>query len=353
MKSYPRLVINLKKIEHNTRVVVELAAKYGMSITGVTKGVCGSPEIGKAMLRGGATSLADSRVENIKRLREAGIRSEILLLRPPMISEAEDVVRYADLSLNTELPTLRKLSGAALEQGKQHRVLLLVEMGERRDGINREELPGFIEEALTYEGITVDGIAMNLACLTGVIPTEDKVMEFDALVRELEEEFNMTFRLVSGGNSANIPLLLKGHPESRINNLRVGEAILLGRDAVERKRIPGAYTDAFKLEVEAVEVKTKPATPDGEVGENAFGEKPSFEDLGNVRRAVLALGRQDVAPSGLKSPDGVKVLWSSSDHIVAYRLPRSLKVGDTLEFIPNYESLLRAFTSPYVTKEFV
>jgi len=354
MSGYPLLSVNLKKIEENTRTIVKLASKHRMSITGVTKGVCGDPEIGKAMLRGGASSLADSRIENIKRLRAGGIKSPILLLRPPMLSEVEEVVRYTDMSLNTELRIIKKLSEVAIETGRSHGVVLLVEMGERRDGICRDELRRFIEETLSYEGVELTGIAMNLTCLTGVVPTRDKIEEFDSIVRDLEDEFGVHFKLVSGGNSANVPLLLEGHPESRINNLRIGEAILLGRDTVRRKHVPGTHTDAFTLEVEAIEVRRKPSTPEGGLTENAFGERPKFRDMGMIRRAVLAIGRQDVEPGGLRSPSGIKVLWSSSDHTVVYRIPRASRVGDRFRFvISTYDALLRVFTSPYVKKRFV
>ncbi|GAB6135964.1 alanine/ornithine racemase family PLP-dependent enzyme [Thermococcus prieurii] len=354
MSEYPRLVVNLRKIKENTRTIVQLAKRHGMSVAGVTKGVCGSPEVGKAMLEGGASFLADSRIENVKRLREAGINAPILLLRPPMISEVDDVVEYTDMSLNTELKTLRKLSEVALEQGTTHNVVLLVEMGERRDGICRNDLENFIDTATSYDGIEIKGLAMNLACLTGVIPTEDKIHEFDSIVNRIEDKFGIRFELISGGNSANIPLLLDEHPDSRINNLRIGEAILLGHDAVYRRRIPGTHSDAFVLEAEAIEVRRKPSLPQGQLGENAFGETPKFKNLGTIRRAILAVGRQDVDPEGLKSPDEVKILWSSSDHMVVYNIPRKSSVGDRFAFvIRSYGALLRAFTSPYVRKEFV
>ncbi len=353
MTGYPRLVVNLRKLKENTRTIVQLAKRHGMSVAGVTKGVCGSPEVGKAMLKGGASFLADSRIENVKKLREAGVDAPILLLRPPMISEVNDVVKYADMSLNTELKTLRKLSEVAIEQGTTHDVVLLVEMGERRDGICRDELEDFIDTALSYDDIEIKGLAMNLACLTGVIPTRDKIHEFDSIVNQIEDKFGITFELISGGNSANIPLLLSEHPDSRINNLRIGEAILLGHDAVYRRRIPGTHNDAFILEAEAIEVRRKPSLPQGQLGENAFGETPEFKNLGAIRRAILAVGRQDVDPEGLKSPNDVKVLWSGSDHMVVYNIPRESSVGYRFVFvIRTYGALLRAFTSPYIKKEF-
>ncbi|WP_457750626.1 alanine racemase [Thermococcus sp.] len=343
--------MNLEKVKNNTEVIVNLASKYGISVTGVTKGVCGDPSVATAMVEGGVSSLADSRIENIKRLRIGGIRDiEIGLLRPPMLSEVRDVVEYTDWSINTELSTLKKLSDVAMEHGKVHKVLLLVEMGERRDGILPEELDGFIETALTYEGITINGMAMNLTCLTGVIPTRKKINEFDSIVTHVEDTFGIKLNVVSGGNSANIPLLLRGEhpPNSRINNIRVGEAILLGRDTVKRNVIPGASPDAFKIRAEIIEAKKKPAKPDGMLGENAFGEAIDFQSLekiSNIYRAILALGRQDIEPNGITLDTG-EILWSSSDHTVIWKIPSTLTVGDTITFnIRTYAALLKAFTA--------
>ncbi len=354
MSRYPLLRVDLSKIEHNTRVITKLASKHGMSITGVTKGVCGEPRIARAMLEGGAGSIGDSRILNLRRLREGNIDSDLMLLRPPMLSEIPDVVRYADVSLNTELKTLSALSEEATERGIEHKVMVLVEMGELRDGVNPEELDGFMDRALDYEGISVVGLAMNLSCLTGVTPTKEKITEFDSIVRRVEDRFGLDFEVVSGGNSANVPLLLGEHPETMINNLRIGEAILLGVDAVMRRPVPGAFDDAFTVEAEAIEVREKPSVPKGLIGQNAFGETQEFEDHGKVRRAVLAIGRQDVAPEGLRPCDTTpRYVLSSSDHMVLCEISENVQVGDVLKFLPNYEALMRLFTSPYVAVEFV
>ncbi len=354
MEKYPRLSINLKKIEHNTKVISKLASKQNIHITGVTKCCCGSLQVAEAMLDGGATSIADSRIENIKRLKDSKIETDLMLLRTPMLSEVKEVVRYADISLNSELVVLSKLSEEAIKIGKKHRVLLMVEMGDLREGINIEHLEDTIEQTIKYKGIKLYGLGMNLACFGGVVPTLEKLEEFSEIVRNMENRFGIELKLISGGNSANIPLLIDSNKITRINNLRIGEGILLGLETVNRRPIPGTYQDAFILESEIIEMKEKPSLPDGKTSQYAFVEKPVFDDVGRIRRGILAVGRQDVIVEGLKPVESeISILGSSSDHIIVLINSSDYKVGDIIRFRMDYGGLLHLFTSQYVKKEYI
>ena len=353
MDDYPRLLINLKKIEHNAKTIIDLASRYGMSVTGVTKATCGDPKVAKAMLKGGVSSIGESRIENIVKLKEAGVHAKMMLLRTPMLSEVKKVVNYADISLNSELVVISRLSEEAIKKGIKHQIILMVEMGELREGVVKKELYPIIKKMLTFNGIELFGVGMNLACLTGVIPTKAKIKEFDSVVLEIEDKVGTKLKIIGGGNSANIPLLLNGHPKSKINNLRIGEGILLGLETVHRTSIPDTYQDAFILEAEIIELKEKPSVPDGEISQNAYGETQTFENIGTIKRGILGIGRQDVIVDGSKPVGGFKILESSSDHIVVFNTPPKAKVGDILKFKPNYGALVNLFTSKYVNKEYI
>jgi predicted amino acid racemase len=343
-------LINLEKIRHNTEVIVGLTKEFGMEITGVTKATCGDPDVAGAMLVGGATSIGDSRIDNIRKMKEAGIVTDFVLLRTPMLSEAEYVVNWSDISLNSELEVIARLSEVARKCGKRHRIILMVEMGELREGLNREEMEPVARQALEMEGIEVHGIGMNLACLSGVVPTSEKMDDFESFVTELEGKLGVRFTLVGSGNTANLPMMKKPM-KGRTNNLRVGEGILLGVETVKRTPIKRLYQDAFILEVEIIELKDKPSMPDGEISQNAFGEKMEFEDRGIITRGIIAVGRQDVIVEGLTPMDpDVHIINSSSDHIVLELNRNRYSVGDLVKFKVNYGALVHLSTSPYVKK---
>ena len=84
----------------------------GVGIFGVVKATCGSPLVARAMLRGGAKGLADSRLDNVQRLRNSGITAPVMMLRIPSVTEAPEVVRLCDISLNSEAAVLERAGGS-------------------------------------------------------------------------------------------------------------------------------------------------------------------------------------------------------------------------------------------------
>ena len=90
-------------------------------------------------------------------------------------------------------------------------------------------------------------------------------------------------------------------------------------------------------------------------GANAFGEHPTFESQGDQIRGICKIGRQDTVADGLTPRDGdIKIIGASSDHlIVDLTHAREYRVGDVLEFTPDYGALLRAYTSAYVARGYI
>ena len=348
----PRLEIDLLKIQQNAQQLVERLQDRGISVTAVTKATLGSVEIASALLRAGVSALGDSRVETLEAFRRARIPTPMTLIRSPMISQAERVVAQADISFNTELDVISKLSSAARKAGRTHGIVLMVELGDLREGIMPGELEATVRQALRFPNIKLRGIGTNLACRSGVKPDTRNMAELSALADSIDESFGPVLDIVSGGNSANLQWALSGADTGRINNLRLGESILLGREPLCREPIDGLHTDGFKLVAEVIESKVKPTQPWGEIGESAFGQAPPVTDRGHINQALLAIGRQDVDPFGLKASPGIEILAASSDHLVIGSGSERLLVGSEVKFEPNYSALLRAMTSPFVAKDF-
>jgi predicted amino acid racemase len=351
--SYPYLTVDLLKIEHNSRTIVSLAQEHGIEVTGVTKGICGHPEVAKAMLRGGVSSIGDSRIENIQRLKAAGVQTTFMLLRVPPLSGVAEVVETVDLSLNSELSVLHALSEAASHRGKIHEVILMVELGDLREGIPPEDLVRFVRGTLKLTGIRIRGLGSNLACFAGIVPNTENMQQLVDLATEVEKVTGYRFDWISGVNSSGLELItLKSMPK-RINHARIGEAILLGRETIHRKAWSGTYQDAFLLHAEILELKTKASVPIGERSEDAFGQFPIFEDRGKVERALMNVGREDITMEGLTPVDPrVTILGASSGYLIVdvTQAHGAFRVGDELSFFLNYSALLRASTSEYVKK---
>ena len=347
----PRLEINLEKIAHNAKILKGLYGSKGIDIIGVTKVVCGNPTIANILLKSGINILADSRIENIQRMIDAGIDAEFLLLRSPFLSQAESVVKYTDISLNSEIEVVQKLSKFAIEQNTIHKIILMVELGDLREGLMPSDLENTFKQVLELRGIEIVGIGTNLACLGGIKPNNEKMEFLSSIATDIEEKFGISLKYISGGNSANYDWFIGVQDVGRINNLRLGESIYLGCETLNRKPIPGLFTDSFTLITEVIESKIKPSIPNGDVTQDAFGNVPKFKDRGKIKRAILGIGLQDVMVSGLTPRLNVEIIGASSDHIIVDTKKLELKVGDELEFKMNYGALLSAMTSPYVTKK--
>jgi predicted amino acid racemase len=352
MKSFtPRIEIALSQIRDNARILSELYGQKGISLMGVSKAVLGEPSIVEAMIQGGVQFIADSRIENIQKMKTAGISTQFVLLRTPL-SQAESIVKSADISLNTEIETLKKLSHYAKAHNKNHQVIIMVELGDLREGVLPCDLSQFIRETLSLPHIKIIGIGCNLACHGGVKPDETNMHQLSKLADALEKEFQINLEVISGGNSANYEWYKSAQDIGRINNLRLGESILLGRETVSRKVIPGLHTHAFQLIAEVIESKKKPSLPSGEICQDAFGNVPSFQDQGTHLRTIIALGRQDIGASSLKPYNKLKILGSSSDHIILDSNNHNLQVGDEVKFDLDYSGLLATMTSPFIRKQF-
>jgi predicted amino acid racemase/arginase family enzyme len=350
----PTVSIDLDIIERNARTVVDACGEHGISVFGVTKGTCGTPQVARAMLRGGVIGIGESRFENIHRLRDSGIDCPVMLLRSPPLSRIEEVIRSVDLSLNSELAIIEELSRVAERMGRIHEIILMLDLGDLREGIWPADLLPAMEAVMDLPGVRVAGLGTNLTCFGAILPTEENMSELLAHAYKIERRFGLELRYISGGNSSTLPLVLSGGMPEGVNNLRIGEAILQGgRDTFHDAPWEALDRDAFALTGELLEVKKKPSLPIGTTGVDAFGKRPVFEDKGDRLRGIVNIGREDVVVEGLTPiTPGVAVLGASSDHLVVdlSDATPAPKVGDVLGFRMDYGALLAAMTSEYVEK---
>lgn len=347
----PRLEIDLAKIRHNSARLTERLGARGVAVTGVTKAALGDPRVAWAMLQGGVRSIGDSRIENIRKLRAAGVAAEFMLLRSPQLSRVDEVVAWADISLNSELEVIRRLSAAARRQNRIHRVLLMLELGDLREGIRPDDLEALVAQCLELPHIAIEGVGTNLTCLSGVKPDATNMGRLSQAAAMLRDRFGLKLATVSGGNSSSLDWLCHSGEIGAINNLRLGEAILLGRETLHRQPLAGLYQDAITLVAEVIEAKIKPSVPEGEIAQDAFGAVPSFNQRGEIQRSILGMGQQDIQLDGIRPENpALEVIGASSDHLVLDSSRRPLRLGEQVRFRLGYGALLAAMTSPYVEK---
>lgn len=360
---YPKLVIDLNKLKKNLDGVAEITKRRGgCSLMIVTKGLCADLEmVHMACHHEDVDFLADSRVKNIKSYADMARKhgKKTVLLRIPMHCEVEEVVRYVDVSFNSEMSTIRLLNEEAKKANAIHNIVLMIDLGDLREGIffkDKDLIYEAVEEIIHMENIDLYGIGVNLTCYGAIIPKNDNLSQLVAIGRDIEERYGIELAMISGGNSSSIYLIDKGELPQGINNLRLGEAFLLGNDTAYSTKLPGTVDDGIKLQAQIVELKTKPSLPIGEVGVDAFGEKPYYEDRGIMKRAIIAVGKQDTDLGSMTPVDEqIEIMGGSSDHIILdlTHCDREYKVGDVVEFKLGYGGMLKTSTSPYVEREYI
>lgn len=350
-RSYPRLLIDLKKLQHNAECVRKECNRYGIQVAGVIKGCNGMTECAEVFANAGCSQIASSRLEHLNACRMAGISAEMLLIRSPMLSETEETVRVADMSLNSDIQVLRELDRQARLQQKIHKVILMKDLGDLREGFwELEELLEAAQLAERLEHLELSGIGTNLGCYGAIEATVEKMEELVACAEAVEECIGRKLNLISAGNTFSYPRVLDGNMPERINHIRIGETMLLARDLQDLwgYDLSHMHQDVFRIQAEVLEVRDKPTRPIGKVLYDAFGQQPEYEDRGIRRRALLGIGKVDYAYETQLIPtdSGIEILGASSDHTIldVEDSTKKYQVGDIVEFQMFYGPLV------YVTK---
>lgn len=347
-QSYPRVEINLQYFKENVEAVVKRCAENGIKISGVIKGTTGIPECAKMFQEGGVYGIASSRLEQIEDAINYGVDLPMLLLRVPMPSEVDEVVRLCDMSLNSEVTTLELLNEAAAKQNKVHKVVIMADLGDLREGFwDKDEM---VEVAAHVENdlanLHLAGVGTNLGCYGSIEATADKLDELVEIAERIEAVIGRELEIISGGGTTSFPRILQGDMPKRINHLRVGEGIILARDLDVFYGLDMSFMhqDTYTLKAEVIEVKDKPSHPVGKISIDAFGHTPEYVDRGIRKRALLGIGKVDYGSIDEIFPKdkGVEVIGASSDHTILdiEDAEREFKPGDIVSFGINYASLV-------------
>ncbi len=350
------IAISRKKLKHNYDFLDRLFDRHNIHWGIVTKLLCGNPMFIKEVIGLGAKELMDSRISNLRTIKRIDPDIKTVYIKPPPRRSIRSVVKYADVSLNSDLETMKLISREAMKQEKKHQVIIMVEMGELREGVMGEELVDFYSKVFDLPNIEILGFGTNLNCLYGVMPSRDKLIQLSLYKQIVEVKFNRTVKLLSGGTSVTIPMLSKKQVPPGLNHFRVGETLYFGANLWTGKTIRGMKDDVITFKAEIIELIEKPIVPEGTLAENPSGE--SFEinaaDYGKKSwRALLDVGLLDISPDFLIPVDKKMEMAGASSDILVIDLgknPKKYKVGDFIKFKLKYMGALRLFNSDYIIK---
>ncbi|OKL41627.1 alanine racemase [Pontibacter flavimaris] len=347
------------KLQHNYQHLDGVFREHGIDWGIVTKLLCGHELFLKEVLALGVKEVHDSRVTNLKVLKRMAPGVQTVYIKPAPKQSIPDIIQYADVSFQTELEIIRLLSEEAVRQRKLHKIIIMIEMGDLREGVMGEELVDFYESVFELPGITVIGLGANFNCLHGVMPTQDKLIQLCLYKQIIEAKFNREIQWVSGGTSVTIPLLFNHLLPKGVNHFRIGEALFFGLNLFTNETFVGMHDDVFELVTEIIELTEKPMIPSGVLAENPSGESFEVDEslYGKTsHRAILDVGLLDINPKFLiPKEENISVIGASSDMLIVElgENAQNFKVGDVLRFNLRYMGALSVLNSRYIEKEVV
>ena len=362
MKKRPTLIVDHDNLRHNMRTVIGWCRDAGIDVAGVIKVTTGMASVALDYEECGAKWIASSRLEQLQRAKDAGVKIPLLMIRVPMVSELPEMIRVCDCSLQSSMDTLGKLEEAAAAQGITHNVILMADLGDLREGFfEKEEIVAaaeYVEKELGH--VHLAGIGTNLGCVGSVKPTEEKMLMLTERAEAVEEAIGRPLEIVSGGATSSLMPVFDGVMPSKVNMLRIGAVAFCGptedlRTCYGREECDALSDEAFVLEAEVIETNVKPTHPIGELGVDAFGKKAAYIDRGCRRRAILAIGRADYGDIDdlIPQTEGAEVTMASGDHTIVdiEDCKEQIRVGDVMRFKLKYSAILRLTASENVTIE--
>jgi ornithine racemase len=353
------LELHKSRLKHNYTFLSKLFEGRNIEWGVVAKLLCGNKNYIQEVLNLGVMEIHDSRISNLKVVKAINPEVQTVYIKPPAKRSISKIVKYADVSFNSEYATIKMLSEEAVKQDKLHKIIIMVEMGDLREGVLGENVIEFYSSVFELPGIKVVGLGSNLNCLHGVMPSQDKLIQLSLYKQLIEAKFNRTIPWVSGGTSVTIPLLLKNMRPMGVNHFRVGEILYFGLNLFTMKTVKGMKNDVFKLYAEIIELHEKPMLPTGDLAENPSGEILEIDEskYGKTSyRAIIDIGLLDISPEYLIPDDKkIEISGASSDMLVIDlgKTRRNYKVGDLVSFKLRYMGALSILNSDYIEKKIV
>lgn len=350
------ITLNSDKLKHNYHFLDKLLRAHNIQWAVVSKLLCGHELYLGELIKLGAQQLCDSRASNLKSIKAIDPSVETIYIKPPPKHSIDEIVAFADISFNTEIETIELLSAEAKAQNKVHKIIIMIEMGELREGVLRDDLLSFYERVFQLPNIEVIGLGTNLTCMYGVLPSHDKLIQLCLYEQLIEAKFNREIPFVSGGSSVTLPLINQQLLPKGINHFRIGESLFLGSDVYNNGVLEGMEGNVFQLFAEIIELTEKPKVPMGDFGTNMSGEVMQFQDQDQNEhsfRAIIDLGLLDIDQEHIKLINKqFEVVGASSDMLVVDlgENESGLQVGDALEFSLDYMGILRVMNSKYIEK---
>jgi predicted amino acid racemase len=348
-----RVTVDLGVLRRNARATLEVARGRGLEVVAVLKNCDNFAPVFELLRREGVTTFGffDGPPPHARAPLAGAAPARCLRIALSSPHEADEVVEHFDLSLQSEMDTALALAAAAGRRRKKHGIYLMIDVGDRREGLLPERASHWVRSFARHAPPFLEllGFSVNYGCLAGVLPHDESIATLVHLADEAVE-FGLLERptILLGGSAVLQWVRGRSGLDPRIAALRSQESLLFGNVPGFQVPLYEGARSPFRILGQVVELKTKPNMPVGPLAPEGFGaalrELPARPDFG--ARAIVNFGEIHTDPHGLTPVDAGLTLVGASTYYCVLNVgegARRLRVGDTLEFEMNYWATLRAF----------
>jgi predicted amino acid racemase len=362
------LTIHTTNIKSNISTLSDFFKKHEIKWSLITKVFSGDIDFLKQILSpdiiNKIDTIGDSRLTSLKNLRTVNPEMKTIYIKPPAVVYAKDIVEYADVSLNSSLETIVALDEAAALIGKTHQVIIMIELGELREGVAEGDVQDFYDSIFRMKNIEVVGLGSNLGCMYGIEPTYEKLKHLCDIKAMIKRKFNRELPLISGGTSITLPLIEKGHVPKEINHFRIGEAAFFGISPLFNEQFLNLSQNTFTFEANIIELEEKGMVPDGKIGEANIGHTAGYEEYEEDEtsfKGILDFGMLDVDRADITPIDKSLTFVGITSDMIVVDLGKNktadgkvkYQVGDKISFTPTYMGVARLLNSKFIDKKFI
>lgn len=328
-----QLKVNLSKIKYNAYILNTLLKQHHIHFTPVLKCVAGDRKIVETLKSVGLTHFADARINNILKSKDDDIT--YMMIRTANHQELEDIVQCVDTSIQTELDTIRQINEIASKQKVKHKILLMVDWKDSREGVLTYDVLAYIREIINMHHIHLEGLAFNFMYFNEIAPTEEDVEMINQFVNSVEKASHLKFKTISGGNSSMLLQMLY-NDLGKMNDLRIGETLFRGVETTTNQHLDTLYQNAIILDTEIVEIKPRININNGQ----------------QYLQAILDIGNLDTNVDDIKPLyHNVDVLGATSDHLMIDLLNNDhYQIGDKIQFSLGYKALAQSMFMSHLNR---
>ncbi|QLK86567.1 alanine racemase [Staphylococcus sp. 17KM0847] len=329
----PHIHIHLNKMQYNAMILQQMLQEKGIRMIPVTKCMAGDLRVHKMLRDIGFDMLAESRLNHIYVQQEP--TEHYMLIRGIVPEDAELTVRYTQISLQTEMETIRALNAAAVAQNIKHQILLMVDWKDGREGVLTYEVVSYVSEIMKLKGINLKGLAFNFMCYRQMPPTEEDLPYIHHFIEAVEKDTQLRFQTISGGNSSMLILAMYQNL-GRINELRIGEAIFRGYETAYNMRLPQLYDDVVMITGEIIEIKPR----------------LDLRTHQSYLQAVVNIGQLDTAVEDITPYDTqLRIVGYTSDVLLIHLGQADYyQIGDVIEFKLGYAAIAQSMHNEQLSR---